>query len=101
MPRSAPPDSRITVLRIIDRLNVGGPALHAVLTTEGLDPERFRTILVTGKIEPEEGDMAYLLERYGITNIVSIPSLGRELRPLRDLAAIWSLYRLIRRERPD
>ncbi len=30
-----------------------------------------------------------------------IPSLGRELRPLRDLSTAWKLYRLMRRERPD
>ena len=41
-------DRRITVLRIIDRLNVGGPALHATLTARGLDPSRFRTVLVIG-----------------------------------------------------
>ena len=51
----------IRVLRIIDRLNVGGPALHAVLVSAGLDPSRFQTLLVHGDIEPSEGDMAYLL----------------------------------------
>ena len=29
---------RIRVLRVIGRLNVGGPALHATLLTERLDP---------------------------------------------------------------
>src|SRR5207248_2408315 len=42
---------KITVLRVIDRLNVGGPAIHAVLTARGLDPERFRTVLVIGSVE--------------------------------------------------
>lgn len=90
----------LTVLRIIDRLNVGGPAIHAALTTRGLDPGRFRTILVVGSVEPGEAEMSYLLEAAGITPVV-IPSLGRELRPLRDLRTAWALYRLIRRERPD
>jgi glycosyltransferase involved in cell wall biosynthesis len=94
-------DRRITVLRIIDRLNVGGPAIHAVLATRGLDPERFRTVLVIGSIEPGEGDMGYLLEEYGIKEVVSIPSLGRELRPIRDLWTAWQLLQVMRRERPD
>jgi glycosyltransferase involved in cell wall biosynthesis len=94
-------DRRITVLRIIDRLNVGGPAIHAVLATKGLDPARFRTILVVGSIEPEEGDMSYLLDEYGIDQVVSIGPLGRELRPLRDLQAAWQLLQLMHRERPD
>ena len=90
----------IKVLRIIDRLNVGGPAIHAVLTTRGLDPTRFETVLVTGSIEPGEADMGYLLAQHDVTSAL-IPSLGRELRPLRDLSTAWKLYRLMRRERPD
>jgi len=93
-------DGRLVVVRIIDRLNVGGPALHAVLTTRGLDPARFRTVLVRGSIEPGEADMGYLVEDGGVEEIV-IPSLGRELRPLRDLVTFWKLYRTIRALRPD
>jgi glycosyltransferase involved in cell wall biosynthesis len=90
----------ITVMRVIDRLNVGGPAIHAVLATRGLDPARFRTVLVTGSIEPHEADMSYLLDDYGVERTL-IPALGRELRPLRDLSTAWRLYRLMRREKPD
>jgi glycosyltransferase involved in cell wall biosynthesis len=88
----------IKVMRIIDRLNVGGPAIHAVLTTRGLDPERFETILVYGSVEPGEADMGDLAD--AIVKKVVIPSLGRELRPLKDLRTAWQLYRLMRRERP-
>lgn len=88
------------VMRIIDRLNVGGPAIHAVLTTRGLERESFRTLLVTGTIEPGEADMSYLLADYGVDRAL-IPSLGRELRPFRDLSTAWQLYRLMRAERPD
>jgi glycosyltransferase involved in cell wall biosynthesis len=91
----------VTVMRIIDRLNVGGPAIHAVMTTKGLDPRRFRTVLVVGSIEPHEGDMSYLLEEHGISEVVSIPTLGREMRPLRDLVTAWQLFKVMRRERPQ
>jgi glycosyltransferase involved in cell wall biosynthesis len=92
-------DGRIVVLRVIDRLNVGGPAIHAALTSRGLDPRRFRTVLVHGHVEAEEADMGYLLDER--VERVVIPSLGRELRPLADLVTLWRLYRVIRRERPD
>lgn len=91
---------RRKVLRVIDRLNVGGPAIHAVLTTRGLDDENWETVLVTGEIEPGEADMSYLLAEHGVERVM-IPSLGRELRPLRDLATAWRLWRVMRRERPD
>jgi glycosyltransferase involved in cell wall biosynthesis len=93
--RAAP----VTVLRIIDRLNVGGPAIHAVLATSGLDRRKFRTVLVIGSVEPGEADMSYLLEQHGIEAVI-IPSLGRELRPLRDLRTALQLYRVVRRVRP-
>jgi glycosyltransferase involved in cell wall biosynthesis len=91
---------RLTVLRVIDRLNVGGPAIHAVLTARGLDPERFRTVLVIGSVEQNEADMGYLLDGSGV-EYVTIPSLGRELRPLRDLVTAWKLFRVVKRVRPD
>lgn len=88
------------ILRIIDRLNVGGPAIHAVLTTRGLNDGEHQTVLVTGEIEPGEADMSYLLEEHGVERIL-IPSLGRELRPLRDVVTAWRLWRVMRRVRPD
>jgi glycosyltransferase involved in cell wall biosynthesis len=99
--RLAPdPDDRMVVVRIIDRLNVGGPAIHAVLTAEGLDRRRFRTVLVTGSVEPGEADMQYLLDGRDL-EVMVIPALGRELRPLRDLRTALKLYRLVRRLRPS
>src|SRR5688572_867748 len=89
-----------TIVRIIDRLNVGGPALHAAVTAKGLDPARWRTVLVVGEVEPGEADMGDLLD--GATcEIVRIPSLGRELRPGRDLATLRALGDVVRRVRPD
>jgi glycosyltransferase involved in cell wall biosynthesis len=44
--------------------------------------------------------MSYLLEEHGIVDVVSIPRLGRELRPLRDIGTAWDLLRIVRRERP-
>jgi glycosyltransferase involved in cell wall biosynthesis len=95
--RSVNGDGRVTVVRIIDRLNVGGPAIHAVLTTRGLDQKRFRTVLVIGSIEPGEADMGDLARDL---EVVVVPSLGRELRPLRDVATAWQLMRILRREKP-
>jgi glycosyltransferase involved in cell wall biosynthesis len=90
----------LTILRVIDRLNVGGPAIHAAVTAKGLDPSRFRTVLVVGSVEPGEADMGDLLDGADC-EIVSIPSLGRELRPGRDLATAKALFDVVRRVKPD
>ncbi len=90
---------RIRVLRIIARLNVGGPAIHVTALTARLDPARYESWLVVGKPGPHEGDMSYLLESTGITPIV-LPELGREVAPLSDTASLARLVRLMRRFKP-
>src|SRR2546428_634665 len=54
---------RIRVLRVIARLNVGGPALQAITLARHLDPDRFETLLVTGHCAPGEVEMTELLRR--------------------------------------
>lgn len=88
------------VIRIIARLNVGGPAIHVILLTAGLDSEQYESHLVSGVEAPEEGNMHALADEKGIKPFI-IPSLGRELNPLYDLKTFWQLFRLIRKEKPD
>lgn len=87
------------VLRIIARLNVGGPAIHATLLTTRLDPSRYSTTLVAGTEGPEEG--SYLDVRgVELPGLVRLPALGREIQGGQDVSALLTLMRLIRRERP-
>jgi glycosyltransferase involved in cell wall biosynthesis len=89
----------VRVLRVIDRLNVGGPALHVTYLTRGLAPRGYETTLVAGDIARGEESMAFVAEQAGI-GIVEFPGLSRELSPLRDVLATVRLARLIRRIRP-
>ncbi len=90
----------IRVLRVIARLNVGGPAIHVALLTQQLGPPAYESTLVCGNIDPAEGDMAYYAESRGVHPVV-LPELGREVNPIGDLKAIWVLYRLMRQLKPD
>ena len=87
-------------MRIITRLNIGGPAIHVTLLDEGLEKDRVQSVLVTGRIGKEEGDMSYLLSANGRTPFI-IPELKREIHPLMDAVCLWKLFQVIRRERPD
>jgi hypothetical protein len=51
------PARAVKVLRVIARLNVGGPAVHVINLTRGLDATRFASTLVTGTENPGEGSM--------------------------------------------
>ncbi len=89
---------RLRVLHIIDRLNVGGPAQIAVVLSEGLDHSRFEHRLVSGSIDPHEGDHVAL--RAPNLPVERIEGLGRSPHPGNDVQALWRISRVINRFRP-
>ncbi len=91
---------KIKVVRVIARLNIGGPAIHAILLTDGLNKDKFDSLLVCGTIAQDEGDMLYYARARNVVPYV-IPELKRELNPLNDAIAFLKIYKLIRRENPD
>ncbi len=93
-------ENRTKVIRIIARMNIGGPALHCIILTSELDPQRYRSILVTGKESPAEGNMYGLAREKGVEPVI-IEALGREIFLQDDLRALVRLVRLINQEKPD
>jgi glycosyltransferase involved in cell wall biosynthesis len=87
------------IVRVIARLNVGGPAKHVVWLTQGLPAPEWDTLLVAGTVPPGEDDMAYFADRMGVAPLF-VPEMSREVS-VKDLLTIWKLYKLFRRERPD
>jgi glycosyltransferase involved in cell wall biosynthesis len=87
------------VVRIIARLNVGGPAKHVAWLEEGLRRRGVESLLVAGVVPPGEDDMGYFADSLGVRPFV-IPDMSREVSP-RDAVTVWKIYRLLRRERPD
>ncbi len=90
----------IRVLRVIARLNVGGPSLHVTYLARGLAERGYETTLVAGDVGRGEESMAFVAESEGV-DVVRLPGLSRALSPVRDVAAAWRLARIIRRVRPD
>ena len=95
-----PLDGRIKLLRFIARLNIGGPSIHVYLLTKGLNPKKFHSILVTGKISHQEGDMSYLFDSLH-EKPIAIDELQREIRPLMDIKAFFKIFSLLRNENPQ
>jgi glycosyltransferase involved in cell wall biosynthesis len=94
------PDTQHTkVVRIIARLNVGGPAKHVVWLTSGLEEAGYQSVLVAGTVPEGEEDMSYFAEETGVTPLY-IPEMSREIS-LKDAITTWKLFRLLLRERPD
>jgi glycosyltransferase involved in cell wall biosynthesis len=90
-------------MRLIARLNVGGPARHVVWLQEALAAEElgheFEPLLVTGTVPEGEVDMTAFAAARGVTPIV-VPSMSREMSA-HDFIAVWDVWRLMVRLRPD
>ena len=90
----------IRVLRVIARLNVGGPSLHVSYLAEGLTERGYETTLVAGDVSKGEESMAFEAEDRGV-EVVRLKGLSREIAPVHDLVAAVRLAGTIRRLRPD
>ena len=88
------------ILRIIARLNIGGPALHVIILNSELDHEKYVSQLVCGRLSPAEGNMYDIAENKGL-ELIFIDSLGREIVLKEDLRALLRLIRVINSEKPD
>ena len=95
MPAAEP----IRVLRVIARLNMGGPALHVAYLSAGLRERGYETTLVAGEVSQGEESMGYVAEQLGVT-VTDLPHLHREISPVRDVLATFRLARIMRTLRP-
>ncbi|GAA2895333.1 glycosyltransferase family 4 protein [Streptosporangium fragile] len=91
-------DSRIRVMEIIARMNVGGPATQVLGLHERLNREEFDHRLYTGYVDDHEGD--HLRLRDAETRVHRVPGLGRSIRPGDDHRALFWLIRAMRTFRP-
>lgn len=92
---------RIRVLRVIGRLNMGGPAHQAALLSgRRFDPDRYETLLVHGAVPPGEASLAELAEEEG-AEMRFVGELRQSVNPLHDSRALARLIGIARRFKPD
>lgn len=96
--RSAVPPLR--VMRIITRLNVGGPSYQVIYLTQRLQGSDFDCYLLAGDVGPQEGNMERLAAQRDV-KFTRVPGLGREISLGADGLTVYRLYREMRRLRPN
>lgn len=89
----------VRVLRIVTRMNIGGPAIHVALLSNDLDPTRYSTRLVVGEPDATEGDLSDSVRRPE-GRVIRLKALRRPMHPWRDVMALGQLLRMIWTERP-
>jgi glycosyltransferase involved in cell wall biosynthesis len=87
----------LRVLRIITRLNIGGPATHVMLADRGLSARGWETCLVHGAVEPDEAEID--LQSFELPT-VRLSSMRRPIRPAMDARAFAGVVAAIRHYRP-
>src|SRR3954464_3701522 len=94
----SPDADTVRLLRIIARLNVGGPSIQAITLTRRLEARGYRTRLVRGREGAREGSMDYLASELGVvpTRVPMHRDPG-----LADLAALRRLVSILRGDRPE
>lgn len=90
---------KVRVLRIIARMNVGGPAVQVSGLMRGFDQELFEQELLTGYCAADEAD--YLEKVATDVKAIRIDGLGRSIKPRADLTALFAIVKEIRRFKPD
>jgi glycosyltransferase involved in cell wall biosynthesis len=87
------------VLRILNRLAVGGPVLNATYLTKYMSPD-FDTLLVVGEKEDHEKSAEYLASQLDI-QYVTVKGMGRSINPASDYFAYQEIKKLIKSYKPD
>jgi glycosyltransferase involved in cell wall biosynthesis len=87
------------VLRIINRLNLGGPTYNAAYLSKYLAPE-FETLLVAGIKDESEASSEYIVEKMGLKPIY-IENMHREINPIKDYSAYKQIKKIIEEFKPD
>jgi glycosyltransferase involved in cell wall biosynthesis len=90
--------ARPKVVRVIARLNAGGPARQACTLHEKLSAS-LDTCLVIGSLADGEQDMSYLLPSE--QNVLRLSHMSREISLWGDISAFITLIKFLRREKPD
>ncbi|MDQ6892791.1 MAG: glycosyltransferase [Acidobacteriota bacterium] len=93
------PPEPTRILRIITRLNAGGPSRHVVWLAKGLGGRGYETRLLAGSLAPGEDDLSGFAAENGV-EVISIPSLRRDPGLAEDPAAYRAILNEVRRFRP-
>ncbi len=87
------------ILRILNRLIVGGPLLNAAYLTKYMDPE-FETMLVVGEKEDHEKDAGFITDALGVKPHY-ISEMGRSIDPRSDYKVYKKIQKIIKEFKPD
>jgi len=85
------------VLHVIARLNVGGTARYITRLVEELPKHKIEAFVATGFVQGSEVEDPSAKK----LKVIRIPSLGRQINPIKDHFALKQLLEVVREVKPD
>ena len=85
------------VLHVIARLNVGGTARYITRLAEELPKHKIETFIATGFVQGSEQEDPSAKQ----LKVIRIPSLGRQINPIKDRFAFKQMLEVIKELKPD
>ncbi|MEW6041028.1 MAG: glycosyltransferase family 4 protein [Elusimicrobiota bacterium] len=88
------------IVHIITRLDTGGSAENVLASAEFVKPQEYESLILTGpgsqtKAPDSAGDST------GTQKVIVVPSLVREISPLKDISAFIEIFSHLKRIKPD
>jgi glycosyltransferase involved in cell wall biosynthesis len=87
------------ILRVLNRLNVGGPTYNVAYLSRYID-NQYQTTVLAGIKEAHEGSSEYMLENLGV-DYEFVPDMFRPINPAKDLRALRHIQNAVKKYRPD
>lgn len=87
------------VLRIINRLNLGGPTYNASYLSKYLSG-KYETMLLAGMKDESEASSEFIARDLGLEPVY-IKNMHRAINPINDILAYRSIIKIIREYKPD
>ncbi len=98
---ASPTGRPVRVAHVIARLNVGGPAALVLAVADGLDPARYRSIVLHGAVGQGEASWLDVRAQARATRLVPVAGLRPDIVPADEPRALARLVSALRRVRPD
>ena len=87
------------ILRVLNRLNVGGPTYNVAYLSKYINP-KYQTKVLAGYKEPHEGSSEYMLQELDVP-YEFVPNMYRSISPGNDIKALKFIMKSIKEYEPD
>lgn len=87
----------IKVLRVITRLNVGGPSKQIFTLSSLFDGKDFEQLIVTGRVLDSERE----IDLISLGNVTRISTLQRGFNPINEIRCVLQIAKVIRQYKPN